>query len=335
MGRTAEAPQRTPEQLGKLRHKKAEVLHAVTPVVEQHLHLLLDPATAWEPSTIMPDPHSNEFGQIRQEAKLLSPEMKIVLVGSLITEEGLPNFTAEIARFGIADGIAEDKTSPWEIWRRGWAGEEGRHGKLLDMYLRDSDAFNVTQIERDVHSYVKAGFYPSAGRDSYGALMFTAWQEPATQESHKGEAKLGKEVGAPYLHRAFGVMAGDEGRHSAFYEPVVGEIIKIDPEGAVESLWNLVVKSGLIMPGENMHGFNAFTEASTLSGAYGLREYVATLGKLIKGWGIEELKVGGVFDQMRHEIIRKQQGIERIADRARKKPKSDDLLALEQRWLKP
>lgn len=332
MGSILERFNRPPETLS-IRQRKAEVVSALTPVVKDRLGLLLNPADAWEPSTILPGPYTNEYGELSEEAKYLSPEAKIVIVGSLITEEGLPNFTAEIARFGIDDGIAEDKDSPWEIWRRGWASEEDRHGKLIGMYVRDSDAFNTEQIERDIHTYLSMGFYPSPGRDPFGALMFTAWQEPATQGSHKGEARIAKHAGAPYLHRSFGVMAGDEGRHSQFYEPVAGEIFKLEPEMAIESLWNLVM-SGLIMPGASMPGFNAFTEASSLSGAYGLREYSATLKQLLGAWGIEQLQLSGTADKMREEIIKKQAQFDRVADRSRHRDKSNDLLTLEKRWLK-
>lgn len=311
--------------------RRSHVLTRLTPFVEKKLDLLLDPKKAWQPSLVLPDPQSSEFRIIQEEAKMLTPETKVVIVGALITEDGLPNFTAEISRFGELYGVAEEENSPWERWRRGWASEENRHGRLIEMYVRDSAGFKVTQIERDVHAYISDGFYPGHGKDSYQALMYTAWQERATQDSHKGLARVAKTAGAEYLHKAAAKMAGDEGRHAQFYIPVVGEIFKLDPEGAIHSLSELV-KRGLIMPGSKMSGFNAFVEASSVSGIYGGIEYTSILQELLKTWDVKSIPLSGQADEERNEMIRRADRLTKIAGRARPRGNSDALEALKLRW---
>jgi hypothetical protein len=113
MSRNPEYSPYTPDLEFNLQ-KKGEVMEAVTPVVQENLGLLLDPAKAWEPSSILPDPQSDDFFEVKEEARLLTPEVKIVIVGSLITEDGLPNFTAEISKHS-PHGVSEEEDSPWEI----------------------------------------------------------------------------------------------------------------------------------------------------------------------------------------------------------------------------
>lgn len=330
MAKSPELPHIFPKE--GLMEKRANVLTRITPFVEEKLTLLLDPNKAWQPSLVLPSPESLEFKQIQLEAKMLTPETKVVIVGSLITEDGLPNFTAEISRFGESFGIDEKEDSPWEKWRRGWASEEDRHGRLIEMYVRDSGGFNVTQIERDVHAYIRDGFYPGHGKDSYQALMYTAWQERATQDSHRGLARVAKTAGAEYLYKAAGRMAGDEGRHAQFYIPVVGEIFRLDPEGATHSLSELVAR-GLIMPGSKMSGFNAFVEASSVSGVYGGIEYTSILQELIQTWGVKSISLSGQADQKRHALIDRADRLTKIAERARPRNNSNSLEALKQRWI--
>jgi acyl-[acyl-carrier-protein] desaturase len=201
------------------------------------------------------------------------------------------------------------------------------------MYVRDSGGFQTEQIERDVHAYIAAGFYPGMKGDPYEATMYAAWQERATQDSHKGLSRIAGEVGASHLHKAAGVMAGDEGRHAKFYKTIAGEIFRLDPENAISSFERLV-RRGLTMPGDTMQGFNAVIEASTRAGIYGPQEYLDILQELINEWGIGEISLSGDADKKRYEVINRHARLSKIIQRGTNREPSDALNVIEERWLK-
>jgi acyl-[acyl-carrier-protein] desaturase len=71
-------------------------------------------------------------------------------------------------------------------------------------------------IEVTIHHLLNNGFNSQAP-DLYGGLVHTAFQERATKISHANVARLTAARGDANLNRICLKIAGDEGRHEAFY----------------------------------------------------------------------------------------------------------------------
>jgi len=170
-------------------------------------------------------------------------------------------------------------------------------------------------VEQAVQSFYKTGFGPG-GRleDPYAALIFTSWQERATQESHKSVSQQARQLGLPILERTAGVMAGDEGRHSKFYIPVVEKTFDEDPNGAMISL-NNVIDYGIVMPGAQMPDFELFSGVSSGIGIYNLQKYLSIYRELITAWDVEHRSVEGEASEAQDKILRKYEILSKRADR--------------------
>ena len=77
-----------------------EVLRDMSAFVGQHLNLLTDPSTAWQPSDYLPDFTTEDWRDrldaFRGSAMALSDELLVVLVGNMVTEEALPNYAVSL-----------------------------------------------------------------------------------------------------------------------------------------------------------------------------------------------------------------------------------------------
>lgn len=327
------------KEISTLRRPNAELQHMLriavelSPTVDKLSNRwLLKPENAWQTSDILPKPDTPNFKLFKEESKELPPNIALTFAGNTVTELGLPDYTSIIKSFAISPHPEDDPDSPWDTWRRGWSAEETRHLLLSYGIMANSGIYNMHNVDVDSHKFIADGFFPNLGGDIYRALMYTAWQEEATKGAHSGVSRLSGELGLETYRKAAGAMAGDEARHAEFYKGVVKGIIGLDPEGAIKSFHGLV-KTGLIMPGATMNNFNIFTSASTVSGVYGPIEYVDILGKLIKQWNIEELKLTGESDKYRVEIIEQYRVLKKIAERATRQAGKMDLSPIKDRWL--
>ena len=91
----------------------------------------------------------------------------------------------------------------------------------------------MRSVELTVHHLLNNGFNAAAYPDLYGGLVYTAFQERATQVSHANVGKLAAAEGDEALARICQRIAGDEARHEAFYTQMMGEVIDQDPEGGL------------------------------------------------------------------------------------------------------
>ncbi len=289
--------------------------------VDENLSLLAPIDLAWQPTDFLPDLEaedwSEQIARFRDAAQPLSDELLVVLVGGMVTEEALPNYTVSLEQ--IARNPLGTNDDPWARWLRGWTAEENRHGDLLNAYLRLTGRVDMRSVERTIHHLIARGFNSYYGGDECAGLIYTAFQERATRITHGNVGKLAAKGGDEALARICRKIAGDEARHETFYTRVVGRVMKDDPETGVLAFRSML--KGLIdMPGSLMTDgkdpdlFDHFSAVTQRIGAYTVRDYGSIIGHLIDAWGIGGLSVSGKAAKAQDYLCRQPERYELFAD---------------------
>src|SRR5271170_3163763 len=139
-----------------------DMIESLQGFVGENLSLLAPVDQAWQPTDFLPDltaqDWSERLSRFRESARCLPDDLLVVLVGNLITEEALPNYSVSLEQ------IAHDPTgttdTPWAHWLRGWTAEENRHGDLLNAYLRLTGRVDMRSVEQTIHYLIRNGFAP-------------------------------------------------------------------------------------------------------------------------------------------------------------------------------
>ena len=170
---TATAP--TVSQVAADGHKQApqQKMHTISPeqlelvtslegwAHDTLLPLLKPVESNWQPQDFLPDPEKEEFidevKELQERAKGLPDDYLVVLVGDMITEEGLPTYQTML---NTLDGTRDEtgaSSSPWAVWTRRWTAEENRHGDLLNKYLYLTGRVNMRSIEKTIQYLIGSG----------------------------------------------------------------------------------------------------------------------------------------------------------------------------------
>lgn len=311
----------------------AELITELQDFVGQNLSLLADVEEAWQPTDYLPDLGSENWSEdlasFREEAGHLSDDLLVVLVGNMVTEEALPNYSVSLQY--VVDDPTGISDAPWAQWLRGWTAEENRHGDLLNAYLRLTGRVDMRAVERTIHHLIRNGFTSRREGNDYAGLVYTAFQERATRITHGNVGKFAAQQGDENLARICRKIAGDEARHETFYTRVVGEIMKRDPEAGVLA-FRQMLKGTIDMPGQLMSDgkdpnlFDHFAVVSQRTGSYTIQSYAGVIGHLVKAWEIADLSVTGKAAKAQDYLCRQQQRYEffadEIADSLAKKPRT-------------
>jgi acyl-[acyl-carrier-protein] desaturase len=299
-----------------------EVVRAIEPAVKDNLELLARIDRAWQPTDYLPDLTADDWRdqieRFRQAAEALSDDLLVVLVGDMVTEEALPSYSVAL------NGLVRDQegagTAPWAQWLRGWTAEENRHGDLLNAYLRLTGRVDMRAVERTVHHLIANGFNPKSQADPYNLLVYTSFQERATRISHANVGRLAGKLGDANLARICGMIAGDEARHEAFYTRMMGEVLELDPAGAIIAFRSML--RGLIsMPGRFMEDgrdpdlFDHFAVVAQRTNIYTVRDYASIIEHLVKTWNIAGRAVTGRAAQAQDELCRQAERYMRLGER--------------------
>jgi acyl-[acyl-carrier-protein] desaturase len=279
--------------------RQVEVLEAMQEFVAENM--LLSPIdTAWQPTDYLPDLRADDWAEqvnaFREPSGGLSDEILVVLVGDMVTEEALPSYAVALNFLARDTGGAGD--APWARWARGWTAEENRHGDLLNAYLRLTGRVDMRAVEVTIHNLISGGFEPRAHPDLYGGLVYTAFQERATKISHANVGKLAAAAGDAGLTRICQKIAADEARHEAFYTRAMGEVFRLDPEGALATCRSML-RRVIAMPGRRMYDghdpdlFEHFAAVAQRTGVYTVHDYAMIVEHLVGTWGVAALSVGG------------------------------------------
>lgn len=263
----------------------------------------------WFPSELLsaapdtdPDKHIRD---LRRRAEGISTPARVALALNLLTEEGLPHFHRLLAAYLGGDTF-------WSKWTNLWTAEEDRHGAVLHDYARDSQVLNNPVLEKMQFEYLKAGFEPTWDKDPYRVFVYTTLQERATQVSHSNTGKLASEY-EPMIGTVLANVAKEEARHYVFYRNVFQEVLKRDPNRALESAAEIM--PSIDMPGVNMPHFREMADVIRRAGIYGPRDYLKIVEEQIKYWAIDA--IGGLNEmgkKAQEKIMSVPARLERVAD---------------------
>jgi acyl-[acyl-carrier-protein] desaturase len=310
-----------------------EVLHSLESTVAENLPLLNTVEKSWQPTDFLPDLTAEDWRDqlesFRDQAKGLSDEVLVVLVGDMVTEEALPSYSVSLNE--IAQDPEGDSSRPWAKWLRGWTAEENRHGDLLNAYLRLTGRVDMRSIEVTIQHLLANGFNPKTYPDPYNGLVYTSFQERATKVSHNNVGRLAGSGGDGNLNRICQKIAGDEARHEAFYTRMMAKVFEVDPEGAVLSFRNML--RGLIaMPGRLMYDgkdpdlFDHFAVVAQRIGVYTVHDYADIIEHLVRTWAVADRSVSGKAAKAQEYLCKQAERYANLADAMREellaRPKS-------------
>lgn len=298
-------------QPGMATAEQLEVLSALEPFVSAETEAHLGRRNLWFPNDHLPADSElaadweERLATIRADARGLPAEIRVALAINLLTEEGLPHFHRLIAiHFGNG--------SAWTQWNNIWTAEEDRHGCALRDYSRDARIFDMKALEQLQYRYIEAGFDPDWERDPYRLLAYTSLQEKATQISHANAGRIAA-AHEPMLQRVLAHLAGDEMRHYYFYRSVFGEILRLDPNQALQSLQKVTL--GFAMPGHSIAGFDQMSEVVRRADIFGPRQYQKIVEELLEFWniaGLTGLSADGA--QAQERLMKVPSRLERMAE---------------------
>lgn len=301
--------------------RSSELMGALQGFVGENLALLAPIDQAWQPTDFLPDLRAEDWSErlarFRESSQGLSDDLLVVLVGGMVTEEALPNYTVSLEQ--IAPNPTGTDPDPWARWLRGWTAEENRHGDLLNAYLRLTGRVDLRSVERTVHHLIAKGFASRYGGDASAGLMYASFQERATRISHGNVAKFAERQGDANLARICRKIAGDETRHETFYTRVVGQAFALDPEGSVLA-FRSILRGLIAMPGRLMTDgsdpdlFDHFAAVAQRTGAYTARDYGEIVGHLVETWGIARLAVSGAAAKAQDYLCRQPERYARLAE---------------------
>jgi acyl-[acyl-carrier-protein] desaturase len=288
-------------------------IRELEPEVDALIETLRPVDQCWQPSDLLPDPSSEGFVEeveaLRAEAAELSDEMLVVLVGNVVTEEGLPLYLLALNRFGdsTTDPSGTDPL-PWARWARAWTAEEKRHGDVTRTYMYLSGRVDLGSVERTVQHFLRNGFDTTAGADPYRGLAYASYQEHATKRSWQQLGSLVRSAGAERLHRICGLVAADEARHERVYASLMAEVVRRDPEGGLDAL-HATLAHGVVMPARTMTDgvdrrlFQHFADVGHRAGVYTLEDYAANLEQLVAALGLASLTgLSGEAERARDDL---------------------------------
>ncbi len=283
----------------KLEALKKEIPPGFEAVVEKQLPLLKTVEDSWQPSDILPDmttPHwREEIQNLRENAKSLSNEVLVVLVGNVVTEEALPSYQTWLNRAsGLGDATGVDDT-PWGQWTRGWTAEENRHGDLLSRYLFLSGRVNMRSVEITTQHLLRNGFDLKSGSDPYRSIVYASFQERATKISHTNTGRAAEKCGDPHLNQMCTLIAGDEARHEEAYKRFFGFLVETSPSESVIAFADMMrqkiaMPARLMSDGTDRDVFTQFAVVAQRSGIYTTRDYAEVVQHLVDYWRIGTLK---------------------------------------------
>ncbi len=283
----------------QLNQAHLHVLHSLQPIVEEHLHCLLPIDHAWQPTEYLPDFAADDWydqlNALRGRSQAFTDEFLVCVVGNMITEEALPNYSVSLNH--IARDESGISTSPWARWLRGWTAEENRHGDLLHAYLRLTGRVCMVSIEKTIHNLIVNGYSPGNGYNLYAGLVYTSFQERATSIAHNNIACIASDQGDTTLARICRRIAGDEMRHEKFYQAIMNEVLKVDTSDAMLAIQliinNIVMPASLMTDGVDASLFDHFSLVAQRLGVYTIKDYAQIISRLIEVWDLEHLSVVG------------------------------------------
>lgn len=308
-----------------LKNIRLEVMQTVEKSIDSFVDKYLIPVEdIWQPTDLLPnlqgDDYMDKILQIREEAKELSYDFWVVLVGDMVTEEALPTYESWLMD---VEGVDQVGQNGWSKWVRHWTGEENRHGDTLNKYLYLSGRVDMKEVEKTTQYLINDGFDIGTGRDPYKNFVYTSFQELATNISHKRVGQLAKQKGNKMLSKMCSMIAGDEMRHHLAYREFVKIIFEYDPSEMMLAFQDMMKKK-IVMPAQFLResgediasAFENFSNAGQRLGVYTTFDYIDILEKLNDYWAIDKItSLTDEAEKARDYIMKLPSRMSRIAER--------------------
>ena len=296
---------------------KIEVLQDLESKVKELMEAHEQKRPLWFPDDLLrPEPGEcpeRALADLRERARGIPDSARAALALNLLTEEGLPHFHRLLAVY-LGD------ESFWREWNNLWTAEEDRHGTVIRDYVRDTRLLDQRCLEAMQYSYLRSGFHPAWDRDPYRVFAYTTVQERATQQSHGETGKVVSDY-EPRLAAILTNVAGEEARHFSFYRTIFEEILKRDPDQALESA--ACILPSIEMPGHTMPGFREIADVIRRAGIYGPWDYLRIVQEQIRYWKIEGLTgLNELGRKAQEKILEIPERLRRIAEYIEAKSKA-------------
>jgi acyl-[acyl-carrier-protein] desaturase len=253
----------------------------------------------WYPSDLLPCAQSlsaeqkKALEEMKERSQNLPDAIRISLILNLITEEGLPSYHRLLHQ-------AFGGESSWRVWQNTWTAEEDKHGTVLRDYLRETRLCEMTKVERMQFQYVTTGWSPEWAGDPYTSIVYTVFQERATQISHRNLGLAAKSI-EPTLSKVLACLAGDESRHFKFYGNLLKKLVEVDIDGVLQTIYR-VLKT-FKMPGENIPGFVEMSCVEHAIDVFGPKNFSEVIRDVIVYIGLDKRKNLSAYSEVLKEKI--------------------------------
>ena len=147
----------------------------------------------------------------------MPPEVLLVLVGDMVTEEALPTYLTLLNTLEGTDDPTGAVDTAWGRWSRQWTAEENRHGDLLNRYLYLGGQCNMKSIEQTIMRLISSGFDPDTRSDPLRSKSKEAGSSPKRQA--QGVSCLGEQRSRGAVGEALQRWPSWSRRHSVLDRP--------------------------------------------------------------------------------------------------------------------
>ena len=288
--------------------------------------LTMESEDYWQPADFLPDMSQPDWAEqvqaLQDRSAGLSDDLIVVLIGDMITEEALPNYSGWLHQL---DGMGKNGEPPnaWGDWSRKWSAEENRHGDLLNKFLYLTGRVNMRAVEITIQNLLRDGAELGFGADAYKTFAYTSFQEIATRVSHRNVALQANKAGDKMLANMCGQIAADEQRHATAYKGFFQQFLNVDTDNAIIAFYEMM-QHKVTMPAMNMREgglnrgetFDKFAYVAENIGVYTPSDYTDILQHLIEFWDISNLSgLGDKAEAAQQYLCKLPDRYRRVADR--------------------
>lgn len=289
-----------------------EMLAELEPVAAANVNRHESVITEWNPHDYVPWDRGRTFARSggtdwSPEQSQLSDVAKAAMITNLLTEDNLPSYHRQAARYFSGDGA-------WAAWVGRWTAEENRHGIVIRDYLVVTRGVDPVALEQARMQHVTNGFSATAEEEARHktdfllSVAYVTFQELATRVSHRN---TGKVCNDPVADRMLQRVAADENLHMIFYRNVCNAALDLAPDQALEAVASVV--EHFRMPGQGMPNFRRNGVLMAKHGIYDPRQHLDEVVRpTLRKWRIfERDDFTSVGEQRREQLAAYLESLER------------------------
>ena len=302
----------TPEKRKDL-EAKIELTLSIKSKVKELYDYHIANSKKWYPHLVVPWGAGHDYveKEWKEEQAGLKKEVRIALETNLLTEDNLPYYHAELARYLSDDPI-------WGVWNRRWTAEEGKHAAAIRDYLYLTRNFDPVEMEDNRQLIMESGF--TRPFDPISIFVYTTVQELATRVAH---INTGRAADEPVIKALLTHVSNDENFHFIFYRGVVKAMLEQAPELVLPSVVEQI--HAFAMPGSSLPDFKQRMDIIADLEIYGPAQHRDQVIKpLLKSWEIDKLTgLSPEMQKVQEQVMGLITLLDRVVERReRKKNKS-------------